>query len=51
MIAQISTETTTGIIYPDRDGQQATQRAEQAEQLAEKLAAKLRELGIDPNDL
>jgi Uma2 family endonuclease len=34
-----------------QQAQQAEQRAEQAEQRAEKLAAKLRELGIDPNNL
>jgi Uma2 family endonuclease len=35
----------------DQLRKQAMQRAEQAEQQAEKLAAKLRELGVDPNDL
>jgi hypothetical protein len=35
----------------DQLRQQATQQAQQAEQKAEKLAAKLRELGIDPNNL
>ncbi len=35
----------------DQLRQQATERAEQAEQLVEKLSAKLRELGIDPNNL
>jgi Uma2 family endonuclease len=35
----------------DQLRQQATERAEQAEQQVEKLSAKLRELGIDPNNL
>ena len=34
-----------------QETQQARQETQQARQQAEKLAAKLRELGIDPNDL
>jgi hypothetical protein len=34
-----------------QQAEQSDRRAEQAEQRSEKLAAKLRELGIDPNNL
>ncbi|NJL34495.1 MAG: Uma2 family endonuclease, partial [Chloroflexaceae bacterium] len=35
----------------EQRAEQERSRAEQAEQRAERLAARLRELGIDPNDM
>lgn len=39
------------ILTPDEEAAAAQQRAESAEQRAERLAARLRELGVNPDEL